>query len=353
MSDKKEPIKIAVDAMGGDVGPEVTITGAAMSIKDLSNVRFLFFGNEDSIKSVLKKYPELESISDVHHCDYAISNDEKPSVALRTGRQSSMRLAINSVREGFADCIVSAGNTGALMAMSKMILKTLPGIHRPAIASVFPTKGEDTVMLDLGANLICDEENLTQFAILGTVYSRVVKNVVNPRVALLNIGSEDMKGHEEIRAASAILSAVEFPGKYIGFIEADDIPFGKSDVVVADGFTGNIALKMAEGVAKMTGKFLKDAFNSSLMSKIGYLLSRKSILSMKDRLDPRLYNGGMFLGLNGVCVKSHGGTDELGFSNAIKVAADLVENKFNDKVAKEIEQLMSQESFITQGLSKE
>lgn len=341
-------LTIAIDAMGGDYGPEVVVPAAALALPQIGNgVRFQFYGREDLIRKFLNSNPSLMSVSDVIHTDKAISNDEKPSTALRAGKDSSMRLAIDAVKEGRAQAVVSAGNTGALMAMAKMVLKCLPGISRPAIASVFPTRAGDIVMLDLGANVSCDAEILTQFAVLGSVYSRIVKGVATPSVGLLNIGSEDMKGHDEIRAAASILSNVKFPGRYHGFVEGDDIPMGTVDVVVTDGFTGNVALKVAEGVSDLTTHMLKEAFKSSLLAKLGAILAYGALKKMKRKMDPRAYNGGMFLGLNGICVKSHGGMNAYGFSNAILVAANLVRNDYNSRVAQEIERVMNQESFFS------
>lgn len=338
---------IALDAMGGDFGPSVIIPAAANALKKLEDTRFLIFGDEKIINPILENYPNLKKHSQIHHTDIVIASNDKPSTALRQGKGSSMRLAIEAVKNGTADGVVSAGNTGALMVISRLLLKCLPGIKRPAIASILPTATGTTVMLDLGANLACDEEVLTQFAVLGTVYARVVQGIDEPTVGLLNVGTEEMKGHEEIKAAAAILSNVEFPGKYYGFIEGDDITKGTVNVVVTDGFTGNVALKTAEGVGKLTKHFLTDAFKSSPLAMLGYLLCRGAISKMKDKVDPRQYNGGMFLGVNGVCVKSHGGSDILGTENAILVASDLIRNGFNQRVADEIEQLMSQESFIS------
>lgn len=338
---------IALDAMGGDHGPQVIIPAAAAALKEAGDIRFLIFGNERAIRPELDKYPALQAVSEIIHTEKVIGGEDKASSALRNGKDSSMRLAIEAVKEGRADAVVSAGNTGALMAMSKLILKTLPGITRPAIASVLPTMRGLTLMLDLGANLACDAEVLTQFAVLGSVYSRVVRGISNPSVGLLNVGTEEMKGHEEIRAAAAILSSVEFPGRYHGFIEGDDITKGTVDVVVTDGFTGNVALKTAEGVGKLTSHFLKESFKSSPFAFLGYLLAMGAMKRMKNRVDPRKYNGGMFLGLNGVCVKSHGSSDVIGTERAILVAADLVRGGFNKRVAFEIEQLMSQESFFS------
>jgi glycerol-3-phosphate acyltransferase PlsX len=339
--------KIALDAMGGDYGPSVTVPAAARALKENSNIRFLIFGDQNAINEQLDQYGELKNNASVFHTDIVVSPTDKPSVALRNGKGSSMRLAIEAVKDGAADGVVSAGNTGALMAMSKLLLRCLPGINRPAIASSLPSREGKTVMLDLGANLECDAEILTQFAVLGAVYARVVQGIANPTVGLLNVGTEEMKGHEELRAAAAILSNVKFPGQYHGFIEGDDITKGTVDVIVTDGFTGNVALKTAEGVGKLTKFYLTDAFKSSPLAMLGYALSRGAIQKMKDQVDPRRYNGGMFLGLNGICVKSHGNSDILGTQNAIHVAADLVRNGFNKRVADEIEKLMSQESFVS------
>lgn len=338
---------IAIDAMGGDFGPSVTVPAAANALKRLKNTKFLIFGDENIIKPVLAEHVDLKKHAEVIHTTIAIASTDKPSTALRNGKGSSMRLAIEAVKEGRADGIVSAGNTGALMVMAKLILKSLPGIHRPAIASVMPTTTGKTVVLDLGANLVCDAEVLTQFALLGSVYARVVQGIPNPTVGLLNVGTEEMKGHEEIRAAAEILSNVKFPGRYYGFIEGNDITKGTVDVVVTDGFTGNVALKTAEGVGKLSKHFLTEAFKSSPLAILGYLLAMGAIKRMKDKVDPRKYNGGMFLGVNGICVKSHGNSDVMGTENAILVAADLITNGFNKRVADEIELLMSQESFVS------
>lgn len=345
------PVTIALDVMGGDFGPDTVIPGAALALKKNPKINFRLFGDEARIKPLLDKYPALEKVSTVHHTDKAISATDKPGQALRTGRDSSMRLAINSVRDQESDCIVSGGNTGALMAMAKMVLKPLPGIHRPAIASVMPTQRGSTTMLDLGANLECDSEILVQFAVLGSVYARVVRNIDNPTVGLLNVGSEDMKGHEEIRAAAGILQQIKFPGKYHGFVEGNDITLGTVDVVVTDGFTGNVALKVAEGVGKLASFMLKDSLKSTPLSIAGAILASGALKRLKSRMDPRCHNGGMFLGLNGICVKSHGSMDALGFANAIKVAYDLAANKFNQKVAAELDRVMNQESFIAPRVS--
>lgn len=331
--------------MGGDHGPSVIIPAAAAALEKDGSLQFIFFGDEAKITPVLDQHAALKARAEIRHTDKAISSHDKPSVAVRKGKGSSMRLAIEAVKEGQADCVVSAGNTGALMAMSYMVLKSLPGIERPAIASVVPTMKGRTVMLDLGANLDCDAEVLAQFAVLGSVYAKIIMGIATPTVGLLNVGTEDMKGHEEIRAAHTVLSNVKFPGKYHGFIEGDDIMKGSVDVVVTDGFTGNVALKTMEGAGKFTSNALRETFKSSLLAKIGYLFAARAFQQFKDKVDSRRYNGGMFLGLDGICVKSHGSSDVFGTQNAIHVAAGLVKSGFNKRVALDIEQVMKQESF--------
>ncbi len=338
---------IALDAMGGDFGPSVIIPAAAAALARSDKTKFLIFGDEKMVSPILDQYEDLKQHAELRHTDKAISSKEKPSAALRNSKGSSMRMAIEAVKDGEAHGVVSAGNTGALMVMAKLILKCLPGIARPAIASVFPAEKGKTVMLDLGANLTCNAEVLTQFAVLGAVYARVVQGIPSPKVGLLNVGTEEMKGHDEVREAAEILSQVEFPGSYYGFIEGNDITKGTVDVVVTDGFTGNVALKTAEGVGKLSKMYLTDAFKSSPLAMLGYMLSKKAIDAMKEKVDPRKYNGGMFLGLNGVCVKSHGGSDDVATESAILIAIDLVKNGFNDRVSAEIEDLMEQETFIS------
>jgi phosphate acyltransferase len=248
-----------------------------------------------------------------------------------------MQLAINAVRDGEAAGVVSAGNTGALMAMAKLTLRTLPGIDRPAIAAIFPTIRGESVMLDLGANVECDAENLVQFAIMGEVFARTVLGTVNPSFGLLNVGSEEMKGHAEIQQAAAYLRQMGESFNFHGFVEGDDIAAGTTDVVVSDGFTGNIALKTTEGTARLIKGFLGDAFRSSLSARLGFILARRGLRKMRDRIDPRRYNGAVFLGLTGIVVKSHGGTDAFGFANAIGVAVDMAANGFNEKITEGLE----------------
>ena len=328
-------ITLSLDAMGGDDAPGIVIDGAAQFAKKNKNVRFLFFGDQARIAPLVNKNSILEKISEIHHTDDMIPSDMKPSVALRQGRKSSMRLAINAVAEGKADAIVSAGNTGALMAISKFVLKTLPGITRPAIASVMPTMKKDkgVVMLDLGANVDCSARILVEFAVLGSVYSHLVCGVKNPKVGLLNIGSEEMKGHDNLREAAVILEEHLQQAEYMGFVEGTDINKGVADVIVTDGFTGNVTLKTVEGTAKMLAYMVKSSFKSSPLSYLGLPFIFPALRKLKQRMDPRLYNGGMFMGLRGLCVKSHGGADALAFANAIKVACDLADTDFNKHVA--------------------
>ena len=344
----KADLTIALDAMGGDHGPEVVIPGAAKALQERPQARFLFFGERKRIEKVIGRYKTLERQSEIHHTDRVVANDEKPSTALRKGKDTSMRLAIDAVARGDAQGVVSAGNTGALMAMAKMSMKGLPEIHRPAIASVFPTMRGQTVVLDLGANIQADSENLAQYAVLGCVYARLLFQVSTPRVGILNIGSEEVKGHDRLRGAASILSHVDFPGLYQGFVEGDDIPKGSVDVVVTDGFTGNIALKMAEGVAEFMGHSLRNAFESGFFARIGYLFASRALKKMRKSLDPRFYNGGIFMGLNGICIKSHGGGDAYAFSRATIRAIDLVQNDFNARAVQEIEKMINQESFFSQ-----
>lgn len=336
---------IALDAMGGDYGPDVIVPGAAQALAQIPGAKFLFVGDEKKIAPVLEKHAALKAVSTIIHTDKKISSADTVSAAIRASKDTSMRLAIEAVKEGRADSVVSAGNTGALMALSKMILKTLPGIERPAIASLMPNANGSSVVLDLGANLECDAQVLVQFALLGAVYARVVRNIETPTVGLLNVGTEEMKGHEEVREAAAILSSIKFQGRYHGFVEGNDLTKGTVDVVVTDGFSGNIALKTAEGVGKLTSGFLKEAFKSSPLAMLGYLLASGAMKKLKSRLDPSRYNGGMFLGLDGVAVKSHGGSNIEGTENAILVAANLVHNGFNKRVAKEIAAVMAQDAF--------
>lgn len=319
---------LALDAMGGDHAPQIVIRGANIARQRYPDLKFLIFGREGEVGPLLNSMAKLAEVTTVVHTDDIVRSDEKPSIAVRSGRNSSMRLAINAVKEGQADGVVSAGNTGALMGMAKFVLKTLPGIDRPAISSFFPTMKGESVMLDLGANVHCDAGNLVDFAIMGSAFANTVMAVPEPTVGLINVGSEDTKGHEALHEAATILRKVELPGKFVGFVEGDDIAKGTVDVIVTDGFTGNVALKTAEGTAKLINEYVRRTFRSSLLAGIGYLFARTALNKLRLRVDPRRYNGAVFLGLNGIAVKSHGGTDAMGFANAIGVAVDLLKHDF-------------------------
>jgi glycerol-3-phosphate acyltransferase PlsX len=334
-----ERVVIALDAMGGDRAPDMVVAGAALARERMPNVHFLMVGDEESIRPLLAKQAALAAVTTVRHTKERISSNDKPSTAIKSGRNSSMRLAIDAVQEGEASCVVSAGNTGALMAIAKYVLKTLPGIDRPAIATFFPTLRGECCMLDLGANVQCDANNLVQFAVMGEVFARTVLGFEQPTIGLLNIGVEDLKGNEEVREAAAILRDSDLPIAFRGFVEGDDIGAGTVDVVVTDGFTGNVALKTAEGTINFYTKMLKQAFLSSWIARIGYFLARGAINNLRNKMDPRRYNGAMLLGLNGIVVKSHGGTDAVGFANAIGVAADMVVHGFQDKIRDDFERL--------------
>lgn len=329
-------VTLALDGMGGDAAPEIVVAGAARALEQRPELRFLLFGDEDRILDLLREHPNLESATELGHTPDAVAADAKPSTALRHGRRSSMRLAIDAVRDGRAGAAVSAGNTGALMAMAVFTLRTLPGIDRPAIASVMPSKGSRVVFLDLGANVECSAEHLFQFAVMGEVYARAILGVAKPRVGLLNVGTEELKGDGVVRRAATLLRDSELPIDYAGFVEGTDVTKGSVDVVVTDGFTGNVALKMAEGTASLFTTALREAFSSSWRGRLGYLLARPALQGLRDRFDPRLYNGALFLGVNGVVVKSHGGTDAIGFAAAINAAVEFINQATNQRIVEEM-----------------
>lgn len=332
-------IVIALDAMGGDRAPEVVVEGANISRERFPNISFLMFGDRSRLKPLVEACPRLAAVTEYRHTTEMVSSEDKPSLALRSARGSSMRLAIEAVRDGEACSVVSAGNTGALMAIAKFVLKTMPGINRPAITSYYPTMRGESCMLDLGANVQCDAENLVQFAVMGEVFARTVLGIEKPTIGLLNVGVESLKGRDEVRQAAAILNETSLPIEFFGFVEGDDIPAGTVDVIVTDGFTGNVALKTAEGMTKLYTSFLRDAFKSSFSAKLGYLFIRRALNNLRQRTDPRLYNGAMLLGLNGIVIKSHGGTDNIGFANAIGVGVDMAQHGFTDKIRQDFEGL--------------
>jgi glycerol-3-phosphate acyltransferase PlsX len=343
-----KPVTISLDGMGGDHAPAIVIDGAARALKANPSVRFVVYGDEAAIRPHLDRHPALAAATTLRHTPDRVTSDDKPAIALRQRRQSSMRLAIDAVANGEADAVVSAGNTGALMAMAKFSLKVMPGIDRPAICTYMPTKipGHGAVFMDLGANAECDPQNLVEFAVLGGVFSRELFKIDQPKIGLLNIGSEAMKGTDLVKDASELLEKAKLPGRYVGYAEGDEIMTGHFDVIITDGFTGNVALKTIEGTAKVLGSMVKQAFKGSLLMKLGMLMALPGLivalpglLALRKRADPRYYNGASLLGLKGLCIKSHGGTDEIGFANAIAVAADLAANQFNRKVEAELEKL--------------
>jgi len=330
-------LTISVDGMGGDHGPETVIGGIDIASVRHPDVRFLVYGDEAKLKAVMERFPRVASVSEIHHTDVAISMDDKPSQALRRGRKvSSMWQAIEAVKEGQAQAVVSAGNTGALMAMAMFILKTLPHVERPAISALWPTMRGESVVLDVGATIGPDALQLVQFAVMGEAYARVIFNVDKPTVGLLNIGEEEVKGTEQVKAAAQMLRESDLPIVFKGFVEGDDLGKGTVDVVVTDGFTGNIALKTAEGTARQISEYLRAAISRSLMAKIGYFFAQGAFRALATRLDPRASNGGLFLGLNGLVVKSHGGTDALGFASAIDVAVDVASADLLNKIVTDL-----------------
>ncbi len=320
-----KPVTISLDAMGGDHGASVVIPGAALSLERHPKMKFLLFGDERVIAPLLDQYPALRVASEVRHTDVAVRMDDKPSQALRSGRwKSSMWMAIQAVRDGQAEGAVSAGNTGALMAMAKVCLKTMANIERPAIAAMWPTIRGESIVLDVGASIGATAEHLVDMALMGTAMARIVLDLPRPTVGLLNVGTEEIKGLENIKEASRLLREANYASlDYKGFVEGDDIGRGSVDVVVTEGFTGNIALKTAEGTAKQMGEHLRSAMSRSWMAKIGYLFARGAFAALRDKLDPRKVNGGVFLGLEGVVIKSHGGTDAVGFASAVDIAYDM------------------------------
>lgn len=310
--------------MGGDHGPSVVIPAAAIALVRHPDMRFILVGDEAKIAPELEANPQVAAKSEIVHTDVAITMDAKPSQALRRGRwKSSMWLAIQAVRDAHADAVVSAGNTGALMAMSKFCLKTIKGVDRPAIAAIWPTVDAECIVLDVGANVGADSRQLVEFTLMGAAMARALFGMERPTVGLLNIGVEEVKGVEEIRDAAALLKQAPLPIRYHGFIEGDDIGHGAVDVVVTDGFTGNIALKTAEGTAKQIAQYLRAAMGRSLLARLGAVLAQGAFRALKEKMDPRQLNGGIFLGLNGIVVKSHGGTDATGFASAIDLAYEM------------------------------
>jgi len=323
---------LAVDAMGGDHAPEAIIAGLELATVRHPTARFLIFGDEARVAPLIAATTRLKAQCELRPTTEVITGEMKPAISLRL-RDSSLRRAIDAVHKGEAAGVISAGNTGALMTLSKIVLKTMKGIDRPAMAAVAPSATGDIIMLDLGLNVTCDARNLAEFALMGDVFARIVLGLPKPTIGLLNIGSEEGKGDESLNAAAAILRESPIAEQFYGFVEGHDIAAGTVDVIVTDGFTGNVALKTGEGVLKFMGGLLRDSFSSGPLSKVGYLLARAALNRLKETLDPRRYNGAVLLGLNGGVVKSHGGTDALGFAHAVDVAVNMINNDFLSRIA--------------------
>jgi glycerol-3-phosphate acyltransferase PlsX len=331
------PVTIALDAMGGDHGPDVVIPAAAIALVRHPDMQFLLVGDTARIEPVLADHPALTAKARIVHTDIAVTMDAKPSQALRKGRyRSSMWLALEAVKDGRADAAVSAGNTGALMAMAKFCLKTIAGVDRPAIAAIWPTVEAECIVLDVGANVGADARQLVEFALMGAAMARALFGLDKPSVGLLNIGVEEIKGLDQIREAASVLKEAPLPIRYHGFVEGDDVGQGVVDVVVTDGYTGNIALKTAEGTAKQIGQYMRAAMGRSLLARLGAVLAQGAFRALKEKLDPRQLNGGIFLGLNGIVVKSHGGTDATGFASAIDTAYDMASTGVVKRLASDV-----------------
>ena len=332
-------IRISIDAMGGDHGARVVLPALMAVAIRRPDIRFIIFGHENAVRPELAKYPKLAEVSEFIHCEVAVKMDDKPSQALRHGRgTSSMWNAIDAVKNGRADACISAGNTGALMAMAKFCLRTMANVGRPAIAAIWPNLRAESVVLDVGATIGGDARQLVDFAILGTGMARAVFGIERPTVGLLNVGVEEIKGQEEVKEAGRMLREADLASlDYRGFVEGDDIGKGTVDVVVTEGFAGNIALKTAEGTARQIAGYLRAAMGRSLLSRIGYVLAKGAFDQLREKMDVGRSNGGVFLGLNGIVVKSHGGADSDGFAAAVELGYDMVRNRLLDRVQADID----------------
>lgn len=336
-----QPTVISIDAMGGDHGPSVVVPGIAgeLNLWLARGVRFLLHGDEAAIRAELARAPAAIPLCDVRHTDLVVAMDEKAAQAMRRGKGSSLWNAIESIRSQEAHAVVSSGNTGALMAIAKLILRMIADLDRPAIVASWPSRRGFSTVLDVGANIDCDAARLVEFAIMGEAFHRAVHHVAHPTVGLLNVGSEDQKGHEEVREAHRLLREGGFDLDYRGFVEGGDLSNGAVDVVITDGFTGNVALKTAEGTARFIHGEMRAAFGSSLLNRLGAMIAYGALSKLRARLDPSSVNGGPLLGLNGIVVKSHGGADAKGFANAIKVAVDLAQSQYASEIQINLQQL--------------
>lgn len=332
---------IALDAMGGDFGPSVVVPAAIRSLHKGTNLELILVGKEDQLSKALSCAAEVpEGRIRIHHASECIEMGDSPSKALRNKKDSSMRVAINLVKEGLAEAAVSAGNTGALMATARFVLKTIPGIDRPAIITAIPSIQSHTHVLDLGANVDSSAEHLFQFAVMGSELVRLIENKQSPKVGLLNIGEEEIKGNEQVKQASRLLSDSYL--NFIGYVEGDHLCTGEVDIVVTDGFVGNVALKASEGVAKMISHSIKKAFSKNLLTQLAGAVAYPVLKSFKDHIDPRLYNGASLLGLRGIVIKSHGSADEIAFANAIRIANLEIRKQVPSQISKRVESIFSE-----------
>ena len=337
---------LSIEAMGGDAAPEVAIEGLALFCKRRESISFLLHGDQPRLEALLTKYPDVSKRCEIRHTDIFVRMEDKPSQALRKARGSSMWNAVECVKKGEAQAAVSAGNTGALMAISIMLLRKMTGVHRPGMTALWPTMTGTSVVLDVGANLEADASQLITFAIMGEAYARAVTGKARPSIGLLNIGSEDSKGHGHLKAAAELLGSGDLDLNYYGFVEGDDISAGTVDVVVTDGFSGNVALKTAEGTARLVAQYLKEAFSESKRAKAGAYLASSGLNRLRSKMNPSNVNGGVLLGLNGVVVKSHGGTDRIGFANALNIAIGLAESDFQKALDARLDALHDEDDNI-------
>ena len=326
-------LTVSIDAMGGEAGPGAVVSALLKTIQRHSDVQFILHGDEALLKPLLARQPKLKDRATVRHAPGKVSMEDKPSHVLRRGKDTSMWHTIQTLKAGDADVAISAGNTGALMAVSMFGLGIIEGISRPAIAVIFPTLKGQCIVLDVGANVTASEEQLVDFAVMGEAFAHAVFGLANPTVGILNVGAEDQKGNDGVRAAAQILRDSNLPMAFHGFVEGDDIAKGTVDVVVTDGFTGNIALKTAEGTAKLVGSYLRQALKRSLFSRLGAVIASGALHTVRRKLDPRTQNGGVFLGLNGIVVKAHGSADAVGFASAVDTAIDMARADINARIS--------------------
>ncbi|MFC2952381.1 phosphate acyltransferase PlsX [Marinicaulis aureus] len=345
-------LALAVDAMGGDTGPQAVVDGVAHAVKHGLKARFIFFGDKTKLEPLIAGHSNLSG-AEIRHADNVVAMTDKPMHVLRRGRDTSMWAAVTAVAEGDAQAVVSGGNTGALMAVSRKQLGMIEGVERPAVTALWPTPRGRCVVLDVGANVEADEDQLVQFAIMGEAFFRALMNVDKPTVGLLNVGAEDLKGHELIRTAARVLREADPDMAFKGFVEGNDISKGTVDVVVTDGFTGNVALKTAEGAARLLGGWMKETLTGTLNAKLGALMMAPGLRKLKDRIDPSSNNGGVFLGVNGVVVKSHGGADARGVASAVNMAASLAARPFREEVASTVKSVMSRRQRIAEASASE